>query len=42
MIVADEDRERVLAYELGADACLATPFNADVVRARFEGLLREL
>lgn len=41
LMLTSDDRERVLAYELGADDCVATPFNPDVVRARLSGLIRD-
>lgn len=41
LVLASDDRERVRAYELGADDCLGKPLNPEVVRARLGGLLRE-
>jgi DNA-binding response OmpR family regulator len=38
MLTAD-DRERVKAYELGADDCVAAPFTSDVLRARVRSRL---
>jgi DNA-binding response OmpR family regulator/GGDEF domain-containing protein len=40
VVLTTEDRERVRAYELGADECLALPVSPAVLRARLRGRLQ--
>ncbi|MEQ1503414.1 MAG: response regulator [Myxococcota bacterium] len=39
VLLTSEDAERVAAYDLGADDCVGTPFNPEVLRARLKALL---